>query len=900
MAAIGYRTAGIVIGGVLVKRLEGRDPAPWRRLLARLVPWLVPPYVLAVAFVNDLLSPQWRDPAEARAAFDPHGWLPFYHHYIVTKAHAAQSIAAEIVAFAPIGVMIALRRGGGRAPVSAAAIAASLFSLAIELGRWFKPGLQPDFTNIIIAAIAAGFAARLTPGFWRIVGAGPIAAPAPAAPARAAARPDHRASPPPAETSFRDGGRAQPAATLARFGVAVSCISAAAILTANFPLAAWLLGAVLGAYGAALWRWPSLWLTVVPALLPALDLTPWTGWMYVGEPDLFALVTIGILALRAPPGPADFRVRGLSGLALALTILSCLASVAMGLALPGPAGGSDNPYLRPDNALRLAKGLLTALALLPFLRERLRTRGDALAWLGGGMTAGLALVAAASAVERALFPGLFDFTSDYRVVATFSSMHLGGGYIGAYLAMALPFVLVFLLRPSPLALLAMIVVAIGAGYALVVSFARAAYASASISTAIACLGWAWSARRNAEQRSARLLPAVVMLTIAGIVAAGFATPYMTGRLRAIFPDLVGRESNWTGGLALRGGGIATALFGMGLGTYPRIVLARAPGGHFPTNFVVGHDGAYRFLSLSAGSPTYFGQKIAVEPGLRYRLFLGMRSPDGRGALSILLCEKLLLFSDNCRGATFHSRTPGKWETFGAAVSTAGLARRRIFGWLGRPVELDLVDPIAGTTVEISQIRLFDPQDHDVIANGDFSRGTERWYFTDDDHLVWRIENQYLMTLLRERRPGPRRACPALRRSAAGRRAGDRARQSDGRLRRRVAGRGNVQRRFRLPARSPAPGNAVLPDRLLRVDDAGCPELASSSHRADRGRPGLTRRPSSPGLAGARGLATLGPGSDRGMIWRARRRRRAREGRRGATLSATSSRPISPPGARSGW
>jgi hypothetical protein len=65
--------------------------------------------------------------------------------------------------------------------------------------------------------------------------------------------------------------------------------------------------------------------------------------------------------------------------------------------------------------------------LLPFLRQSMRTRGDWIVWLGAGMMAGLALVAAATFAERAVFTGLSDFTTGYRVVGTFSSMHMGGG-----------------------------------------------------------------------------------------------------------------------------------------------------------------------------------------------------------------------------------------------------------------------------------------------------------------------------------------------------------------------------------------------------------------------------------------------------------------------------------------
>jgi len=221
---------------------------------------------------------------------------------------------------------------------------------------------------------------------------------------------------------------------------------------------------------------------------------------------------------------------------------------------------------------------------------------------------------------------------------------------------------------------------------------------------------------------------------------------MTERLQTVIPDIIYRESNWTGGLRLRDDSLFTTLFGMGLGTYPRVVLARRPDGRTPTNFVVEHDGAYPLLSLHAGLPTYLGQKISIEPGRQYRLFVSLRSPDGKGALSIIVCEKMLLYSTNCRDATFRPRSPGIWEDFGAVISGASLGEGVVLGWLKRPVEVALFDPVPGSTIEIGHVRMFDPRDRDVLVNGEFSRGMERWYFTDDEHLIWRIKNQYLMSL----------------------------------------------------------------------------------------------------------------------------------------------------------
>src|SRR5690606_10039766 len=47
----------------------------------------------------------------------------------------------------------------------------------------------------------------------------------------------------------------------------------------------WLIAALTG-YAALLWRYPAIWLFAVPALLPALDLSPWTGRLMLDEFDL--------------------------------------------------------------------------------------------------------------------------------------------------------------------------------------------------------------------------------------------------------------------------------------------------------------------------------------------------------------------------------------------------------------------------------------------------------------------------------------------------------------------------------------------------------------------------------------------------------------------------------------
>jgi VanZ family protein len=714
--------------------------------------------VIALLFGGYVIAERL-EPFQFGASAHAYGWVPFLGFMAGSFEPAFLSFLQKFFLFGCSIWLVA--KAGLQLRSSIIVIAVILF--ATSYADAYLPNRTAEITDTVIAVLIGAVFALTGTGHndtpikesrrsRQPAASGREPADRPIAEARAGASrriddrdygPGPRADP---DMAFRDGRHFH----WTRVGglvAAAICFALAAAIVVHYPFAPWAFGIALLLYALASWRWPALWLVVIPAVLPSFDLTPWTGWTQVGEPDLFVLVTIGVLALRTPLRLADFRLDGFADTVLALSLVIYLSSIALGLALPGPEGGSDNPYLRPDNALRLAKGFFTALALLPFLRARMRTHGDALAWLGIGMGTGLALVASAVLAERAVFTGLFDFNSGYRVVGSFSSMHIGGGYIGAYISMTLPFLLVCLLRPRPFALFAMFGIAIGAGYALVVSYARTAYAAARLSTLAAGIGWVWAARhRNAGTASAFALSALVLVTISGILVAAVSSGFMARRLHTVVSDLGIREENWSGGFALGEDSPTAVLFGKGLGTYPRIVLTRKPEDRFPTNFVVGEDGGSRFLSLHAGLPIYFGQKVLVKPNQQYRLFLTLRSPDAKGALSVALCEKMLLYSANCRHTTFRIRSPRRWEDFGATISSAGLDEYTILGWLKRPVELSLWNPVPGSTIEIGHIRMLDPQGRDILANGDFSRRTERWYFTDDQHAIWRIENQYLMNL----------------------------------------------------------------------------------------------------------------------------------------------------------
>lgn len=61
------------------------------------------------------------------------------------------------------------------------------------------------------------------------------------------------------------------------------------VLAAHYPLAPALTTIVFVACCVAFFRWPDLWLLLLPAILPMIGFAPWTGWISFEELDILVL-----------------------------------------------------------------------------------------------------------------------------------------------------------------------------------------------------------------------------------------------------------------------------------------------------------------------------------------------------------------------------------------------------------------------------------------------------------------------------------------------------------------------------------------------------------------------------------------------------------------------------------
>lgn len=514
----------------------------------------------------------------------------------------------------------------------------------------------------------------------------------------------------------------------------------------RFPFARFALGIGLAVYSAILYRYPNAWLVVVPAALPVLDLAPWSGWFFLDEFDLLVAMTLSVgLWKSGDPAGKEGKLSTASFVVLLLVTGSYLASLVIGLLPLDPLDANAfTNYYSHYNSLRMAKGYFEALALFLLMLRRQCDDDRVADRLITGMVLGLTGVVVAVFWERLKFTGLFDFTSDFRVTATFSGLHNGGNDPEAYLVLAQPFVFAWALnRRRVYAYVIGFLLFSASTYALLMTFSRGGYLGLGLAWVILWACFFWRGVRFVAYRG--MIVAGLFIAAAVLVAVPvFEGSYIRSRFENVKEDWNYRMEQAVNTIRVMDDNWQTRMFGMGLGRYPEIFYARRPLPIIPATYRFLRDGDKLFLRLTPGSPLYFEQYVNVRPQSQYALSLKLRG-DRRASLVIYLCEKNLLYSFRCAAPVrYNVESAGKWMPLTTTVATGpvGSAPAALRWILTRPVKLTLVSP-GPDPVDVSGVRLTDPDGNSVLINGDFSAGMNRWFFATDNHLAWQVKNHWV-------------------------------------------------------------------------------------------------------------------------------------------------------------
>ena len=757
------RALGILLGAAL---LLYAPRLPFGQLVARshwLVIAMAPMYLLALVFINLGGQGFVLDPGGALRQLGSLSFLPFYYHYYVRESVAIASLLAHLAMYAPVGVGVwlwTLQRDAAFGPRAwtAAALALGL-ALLMEAGKLFMAGLRPDPTTLLIAPVAAWATLWTLTSVARALNVSSLQAGGAAYSARigthsAAREPRVPASEGRAARSSLQGTHSWPYLFT---GLLLSGAAFFAALQHPIAPAVALFAVVL--YMAMLWRWPVVWLVAVPAALPVLDFTPWTGRLFFDEWDLLVLSTLAALSLRTglvasvrASRPASLMAMG--RLWLILFLVSYGAAVAFALWPPAWPQFLDFSDLHsPYNALRLAKGVLWALLLWHFFVRTETGRRPVFEWLALGMVLGLLGAVITVLWERYLFTGLLDFSTVYRVVGMFSSTHTGGAFLEAYLVTAVPFLAMALAwRPRGWWRTFAAILFLLAAYAVAVTFARAGYAGLLVAVAVTAVA---AGLRFGVALRARVLALLGMLVV---VAAGLALldyvkqdEFMSQRVDAeqIRDDWGTRVDHWRQALEPVFADNRSAWLGLGVGRFPAVnfwesvLQEHARVAAYAMN--AGPDGVT--LVLTPGRSLFFWQAVPVEPQSEYRVTVLAEGGGERPRLGVYLCEKWVLYSRRCDKRRLDFDAGAGLEARETVVQAP--AQRTSHGIFERPSKLILYNASRDDSMAIASVSMLDPSGRELLANNDFSKGMDRWFFTSDDHLAWHVKNLWAQVLFEQ-------------------------------------------------------------------------------------------------------------------------------------------------------
>ena len=266
---------------------------------------------------------------------------------------------------------------------------------------------------------------------------------------------------------------------------ALGCAVFGAIVAWHYPIYPALAVSLFVLWAVCCFRWPSVWIPVIPTLLPVTGFATWTGWFAFEELDLLVLERPRALRCDGASRSIHRNRRAARTAFLAADPdhaggICCVVAVAIyrGVA---DAGGFEfdwiGDYHSPMNSLRLGKSYVMALLLWPLLRNALRANERrTLDRLGAGLALGLGAASIAVLAERAAFTDLLNFSSDYRTTGLFWEMHVGGAALDGFLALTFPFIVWKLHRKGgPVRLGFVLLLMAAATYACFTTFSRGVY-----------------------------------------------------------------------------------------------------------------------------------------------------------------------------------------------------------------------------------------------------------------------------------------------------------------------------------------------------------------------------------------------------------------------------------------
>ncbi|RTL42869.1 MAG: hypothetical protein EKK53_11275 [Burkholderiales bacterium] len=262
----------------------------------------------------------------------------------------------------------------------------------------------------------------------------------------------------------------------------------------------------------------------------------------------------------------------------------------------------------------------------------------------------------------------------------------------------------------------------------------------------------------------RALLVTGLLMVMSLVAVAGGGGYLRDRVATWKEDGQTRLTHWREGLRLLHGG-RQWLLGKGSGRFVPNNFYDGPVSHQIGDYRLRNDDTEAYLALAAG-------KHLLGRGEQFRISQRISPPTpgpvtitlvhrtaAEAVLGLEICEKNLIYPDNCSGSNLLLKppqapdggkpaAPGGWQT--SQIKIGPVPALGGDWWAPRFVTFSMALDTRGARVDISRITMQDAQGRALLQNGDFNREMARWFFSSDrHHLPWHIKNVALHVLFEQ-------------------------------------------------------------------------------------------------------------------------------------------------------
>lgn len=530
----------------------------------------------------------------------------------------------------------------------------------------------------------------------------------------------------------------------------------------NFPVFKTELIAALIVYIIALSIYSKLWLIILPAILPILDLSPWSGRYLITEFDLFILTSLSISLFFARIDFSFTHKKGnIKWLILFMLISYSISTIIGFVSLKQADDTAFYLYLNEYNSLRVAKGFFLALLLLPVLsyekkQAAKKTQSSNISKLFSlGMLIGLTLVIGSIVWERLVFTGLFDFSRNYRASGLFSGMRLGGIMLDAYLFLTLPFILLLLYRfkSAWVHFLAIIIFA-GSIYSILVTYTRINYLAIIIVMLFLYRGSLYLHQSSFKITGIHYLS--LMLITLFISISIFQGGYITQRFANTVNNFEQRIGHWKNVLQLTQSNLPTIIFGQGIGSYPSTYiknndLKKDKSSPKLARFWLKEESTQNtslsFLRFSPSDQDNLNvvQRFSVNSPDDYTIEISLRAHAKQPQiLMVEFCQKNILpFAAECQWLGFQTRQDAlkKWQTLTKTISFKSFFQQPLSSIT--PFDLNLLNRGLQDNLDIRSVKVTSPDSEQLILNSEFNNHFDNWYFSVGNTLAWTIDNLWV-------------------------------------------------------------------------------------------------------------------------------------------------------------